>query len=84
MYFKRTLLRGGVGGVPSESYSRKLPKSQKKKIIDITRETTLKLVEDIIAQLDDVSNHVPNSVDLLMPWDYGIEEFVIHSEYRGT
>ena len=55
----------------------------KKKVIDITRETKLKLVEDIVGQLDHVSQNDPNSVCLLMPWDYSIDDFESDSEYRN-
>ena len=66
-------------------YSEVEDKNQKKKIIDIARQTTLKLVEDIIMQLDSVSNNGAEltELSLLMPWNYVIREFETDSEYRA-
>ena len=50
-------------------------RSQKKKIISITRESKLKMVEDILTQLDHVSRNQPDAVLLVMPWDYTMKEF---------
>ena len=56
-------------------FSDAMDKTQKKRIIDISRETTLKMVEDIIAQLDFISTNIPTAVIFAMPWDYLIKEF---------
>ena len=58
-------------------------KYQKKRIIEINRETTLKMVEDMIFQLEHVTRNEPDSVLFLMPWDYTMKEFESESEYRG-
>ena len=64
-------------------FSDALDKNQKKKIIDIKRETTLKQVEDILSQLDYISENNPDSVSLLMPWDYCVKEFETDIERRA-
>ena len=45
-----------------------LDKSQKKKIIDIARETTVKMAENLIFQLDHVTTNTPEVVVFLMHW----------------
>ena len=58
-------------------------KIQKKRIIDIARESTAKMVEDMIIQLDHIGRNAPDVVSFLMPQDYTIKEFESESEYRG-
>ena len=64
-------------------FNKAFDKSQKKRIIEINRETTLKMVEDMISQLEHVTRNEPDSVLFLMPWDYPVKEFESESEYRG-
>ena len=64
-------------------YSEAVDKVQRKRIIEITRESTLKLVEDIIVQLDQFGKQDVKLVTLLMPWDYSVKEFETDSEYRA-
>ena len=42
---------------------------------------TLKMVEDILLQLDNIGKD-SNLVSFLMPWDFSIKEFESESEYR--
>ena len=60
-----------------------LDKSQKKKIIDIARETTVKMAENLIFQLDHVTTNTPEVVVFLMHWDTTIEKYESDTEFRG-
>ena len=58
-------------------------KAQKKSVIDIVRETTGRLAEDILKQLSDVERSTPGAVNFVFPWNYVIKEFETDNEYRA-
>ena len=40
-------------------------------------------MEDVLFQLDEISEHTPDAVALVMPWDYVVKDFETDSEYRS-